>query len=131
MGAPDLHRVADGTRRGLKRLYQEQQSAVLRALRGKDGLLKALAEPSEPERLHLARAVLRGAIDWDSQAERFAAGLKAAGAPDADDLGARCAERARASASAALEGAIAKGLSAAEAADCVSAAYEALKAGED
>jgi len=117
--------------RALKRLYQGQQSAVLRALRGKDGLLKALAAPDEMERLRGAREVLDGAIDWAGEAERFAAELKAAGAPDAHELGAKCSEQARTSAAAALDSAVNEGLSAAQVADRVSAAYEQLKREND
>jgi HK97 family phage portal protein len=113
--------------RALKRLYQGQQSAVLRALRGKDGLLKALAAEDEAERLRCAREVLDGAIDWTAEAERFAVELKAAGAQEAQELAAQCCERAKASAAAALDAAVAAGLSAAEAADRVSGAYQQLK----
>jgi len=120
----------DGVRRALKRLYQRQQSAVLRALRSKDGLLKALAEAEPDERLRAARAVFDAAIDWEAEAERFARELGDAGARDADVLSARCAERGRASAGAALDAAVAEGVSAAEAADRVSAAYEGLKRAE-
>ena len=114
--------------RALKRLYQAQQSAVLRALRGKDGLAKALAEPDGAERIARVRAIVDEALDWTSEVERFAAELKSAGADDAEALAARCVEQSKASVDAALDAAIAEGLSAAEVADRVSGAYEGLKA---
>jgi len=114
--------------RALKRLYQAQQSAVLRALRGKDGLAKALAEPDGVGRLAGARASVDAALDWASEVERFAAELKSAGVDDAEALAARCVEQSKASVDAALDAAIAEGLSAAEVADRVSGAYEGLKA---
>jgi HK97 family phage portal protein len=125
-GSFDLDRTRMA--RALKRLYQAQQSAVLRALRGKDGLPKALAEADAAGRLAYARALLDGAVDWASEVERFGAELKSAGADEADGVAARCVERARASIEAALDAAITEGLSAAEVADRVSAAYEGLKA---
>lgn len=113
--------------RAFKRLYQGQQSAVLRALRGKGGLLKALAEPTPEERARLARAALESALDWRTEPERFAAELRSAGLPDADESAARCVECARDAAEVALDAAVAEGLSAAEIADRVSAVYEGLK----
>jgi HK97 family phage portal protein len=117
----------DGVRRGLKRLYQGQQSAVLRALRGKDGLLKAMAAADETERLRQVKELLDHAVDWEAEPGRFAAELRSAGAPEAEALAARCVQQGRACAGAALETAVAENLSAAESADRVSAAYEGLK----
>jgi len=113
--------------RAMKRLYQGQQSAVLRALRGKDGLLRALATEDASERLRAAEQVLERAVDWEAEARRFGAELKAVGVAQADEMAARCVERAAAAVGAALEAAVAEGLSAAQAAERVSAAYEQLK----
>jgi len=113
--------------RTLKRALQVQQSTVMRALRGKDGLLKALADHDENERLRRAHDVLEGAIDWAGEPDRFAAELKASGAENAHELAAQCCDHARTDAAAALEAAVNEGASAAQIADRVSAVYEELK----